>query len=153
MREAHADKKTAMFLLTRVKSNQSRGSNRLTPRLTQQVPGGGNSVGMQPVSRLATESQSHSARIKYSATSIHLGCCSYSGNIHLVLGRKKKKGGRGNTDREPSCVALEWRRDQYARSLSSQRFKVKLETLAWQMHVCRDVFRHSSETQISQQGA
>lgn len=80
-----------MFLLTRVKSNQSRGSNRLTPRLTQQVPGGGNSVGMQPVSRLAMESQSHSARIKYSATSIHLGCCSYSGNIHLVPGAKRRE--------------------------------------------------------------
>lgn len=37
------------------------------------------------------ESQSHSARIKYSATSIHLGCCSYRGNIRLALAAKKKR--------------------------------------------------------------
>lgn len=114
-----------MFLLTRVKSNQSRGSNRLTPRLTQQVPGGGNRVGMQPVSRLAMESQSHSARIKYSATSIHLGRCSYRGNIRPVLGTKKEKR-KYRRGAELSCTVLQWRRDQYE-TLTSQRSRLNLK--------------------------
>lgn len=68
----------------------------------------------------------------------------------------------------PSCVGRKKKRRKYRQGAVLRcsgialhkhvRFlmfplKVKLEMSAWQMHVCQDVFTHSSETQISQWGA
>lgn len=94
------------------------------------------------------ESQSHSARIKYSVTSIHLGCCSYCGNIRLVLGLGKRN--TVNTDRELSSTAVA---HGSMCTFALQHRRLNLKCWPGRQKRLQGCFSHSSDTQSVSRGA